>query len=57
MKKQTLPYGGGNMNEEAIQIVMDYYRISREEAIEYYRDEIEAHQYLRELKRSLEEKE
>ena len=39
------------MNEEAIRIVMDYYRVDREDALEYYKDEIEAHQYLRELKR------
>ena len=50
MKKQTLPYDGGNMNEEAIRIVMDYYRVDREDALEYYKDEIEAHQHLRELR-------
>lgn len=36
--------------EEAIRIVMDYYRVDREDALEYYKDEIEAHQRLRELR-------
>ena len=37
-------------NKEAVQIVMDYYRVDREDALEYYKDEIEAHQRLLRLK-------